>query len=219
MVTATAFLAMGQSFPNGKRATFYRRLRCPLLPARLADTLGASLLCFGVRVEEDGGQSVYTDRQHPVLPIYAKRHLHRLVYYNDLRTEYNVPTVNIHVYGTENDTRLLASAWRESFGSEISVYQGVDQKYDSWYVSMNARSANKAHAAQMVADLLGIPRDQAMAVGDELNDLELLAWAGMGICMGDGHTEVRAQADFVTGIQAENGVAQAIERFVLDARW
>lgn len=137
------------------------------------------------------------------------------MYYDDLRTENNVPTVNIHVYGTETDTKLLAGAWREAFGSKISVYQGVDHKYDAWFVSMNARLANKAHAAQMVADLLGIPRDQAMAVGDEINDLELLVWAGMGICMGDGHAEVRAQADYVTGTQAENGVALAIERFVL----
>ena len=187
--------------------------------ARLADKFDSSLLCFGVRVEEDGGRSVYTDRRHPVFPAYAERHAHRLVYYDDVKTKNDSPTVNIGVYGSEIDTALLASAWQEAFGSEISVYRSLDKKYDSWSVSMNARSANKAHAAQMVADLLDIPRDQAMAVGDELNDLELLAWAGMGICMGDGHAEVRAQADFVTGIQAENGVAQAIERFVLGARW
>ena len=80
---------------------------------------------------------------------------------------------------------------------------------------MNARSANKAHAAQMVAGMLGIPRERTLAVGDELNDLELLAWAGIGICMGNGHAEVRARADYITGTQAEDGVAQAIEQFVL----
>jgi len=82
-------------------------------------------------------------------------------------------------------------------------------------VSMNARLANKAHAAQTVAEMLGISRERTLAVGDELNDLELLAWAGLGIGMGDGHAEVRAQADYVTGTQAEDGVAQAIERYVL----
>jgi len=183
--------------------------------ARLADTFNASLLCFGVQVEDDGGRSVYTDRRHPVFPVYAERHAHRLVYYDDLRTEANVPAVNIGVYGSEIDTALLASAWQEAFGSEISVYRSVDKKYDSWCVSMNARSANKAHAAQTVAEMLGISRERTLAVGDELNDLELLAWAGLGIGMGDGHAEVRAQADYVTGTQAEDGVAQAIERYVL----
>ena len=183
--------------------------------ARLADTFNASLLCFGVQVEDDGGRSVYTDRWHPVFPAYAERHAHRLVYSDDLKTEIDIPTVNIGVFGSEIDTALLASAWQEAFGSEISVYRSVDKKYDSWRVSMNARSANKAHAAQTVAEMLGISRERTLAVGDELNDLELLAWAGLGIGMGDGHAEVRAQADYVTGTQAEDGVAQAIERYVL----
>ncbi|MGI4789000.1 MAG: Cof-type HAD-IIB family hydrolase [Janthinobacterium lividum] len=183
--------------------------------ARLADTIGASLLCFGVRVEDDGGRSVYTDRRHPVFPAYAERHAHRLVYCDDLRTETDVPTVSVGVFGSESDTGALALAWQESLGSEISVYHAVDKRYNCWCTYMNARSANKAHAAQLVAEMLGIARERTLAVGDHLNDLELLAWAGMGICMGDGHRDVRAQADHVTGTQAEDGVAQAIERFVL----
>jgi Cof subfamily protein (haloacid dehalogenase superfamily) len=183
--------------------------------ARLADAVGASLLCFGVRVEEDGGQSVYTDRRHPVFPAYAQRHAHRLVYCDDLRTETDVPTVNIGVYGSERDTEALALAWQGALGSEISVYHAVDKKYGSWCVFMNAKAANKAYAARLVAEMLNIPREQILAVGDELNDLELLAWAGLGVCMGDGHAKVRALADHVTGTQAEDGVAQAIERFVL----
>ena len=106
--------------------------------AHFADKFDASLLCFGVRVEEDGGRSVYTDRRHPVLPCYIKRHEHRLVYYDGLRTEADVPAVNIGVYSSDSDTASLSSAWREAFGSEVSVYRGVDKKYDSWGVFINA---------------------------------------------------------------------------------
>lgn len=182
--------------------------------ARLADTVSASLLCFGVRVEEDGGQSVYTDRRHPVFPAYAERHAHRLVYCDDLRIEADVPTVNIGVYGSERETETLAHAWQDALGSEASVYHSIEKKYGCWCTSMNAKAANKSHAAQMVAEMLSIPRERTLAVGDELNDLELLAWAGLGVCMGDGHAKVRALADHITGEQAEDGVAQAIERFV-----
>ena len=63
--------------------------------------------------------------------------------------------------------------------------------------------------------MLGVPREQTLAVGDHLNDLELLEWAGLGVCMGDGYAEVVARADYVTGALAEDGAAQAIERFVL----
>ena len=183
--------------------------------ARLADAMGASLLCFGVRVEDDGGQRVYTDRRHPVFPAYEERHAHRLIYCNDLRTEAHVPTVNIGVYGSERETEALAHAWQDALGSEASIYHSIEKKYGCWCTSMNAKAANKAHAAQMVAEMLGIPRDRTLAVGDELNDLELLAWAGVGVCVGDGHAKVRALADYVAGTQAEDGVAQAIEQFVL----
>ena len=183
--------------------------------ALLADTLRLSLLCFGVHVEDDGGQSIYTDQRHPVLPAYSVKHAHRFIYRDDLREENNIAAVNIGVYGSEADTKALADAWRDAFSSEVSVYHSADKRYGCWVTNMNARAANKAHAAQIVAERLGISQEQTLAVGDELNDLELLVWAGMGVCMGDGQTDVQAHADWVTGTRAEDGAAQAIERFVL----
>lgn len=119
------------------------------------------------------------------------------------------------VYGREQETEALAVAWRDALGSDVSVYHSRDGKYGCWCAFMNARSANKAHAARTVAAMLGVPQEQTLAVGDEMNDLEMLQWAGMGVCMGDGNAEVRALADYVTGTLAEDGSAQVIERFVL----
>lgn len=185
--------------------------------ARLAHALGMAPLCFGVHVEEDGGRSVYTDRVHPVAPAYAVRNAQRLVFHDNLATEMGneIRPVGMTVYGLERETEALAVAWRDAFGSEVSVYHTPDGKYGCWCAFMNARAANKAHAAKAVADMLGVPQEQTLAIGDELNDLEMLQWAGMGVCMGDGHAEVRGHADYVTGTLAEDGAAQAIERFVL----
>lgn len=54
-----------------------------------------------------------------------------------------------------------------------------------------------------------------MAVGDQLNDIEMLKWAGTGIAMGNAHPEVMAVADWVTASNDEDGCAIALERFVL----
>ncbi len=183
--------------------------------SRIAHTFGAAPLCFGVHVEQDGGKSVYTDRLYPVVAAYVSRNLSRLVFQEDLVVGDDLQPVGMAVYGLQGETSSVANAWQEAFGREVSVYHSPDRKYGCWCAFMNRRAANKAHAAKAVASRLGLPRERTLAVGDHLNDLELLEWAGMGVCMGDGHKNVLLRADFVTGTLAEDGAAQAIERFVL----
>ena len=183
--------------------------------ARLAHAFGSAPLCFGVHVEEDGGSSVYTDRVRPVVPAYASRNAHRLVFRDDLAANGEIQPVGMAVYGLEDGTQALAQAWQDSLGTSVSVYHSPDSKYGCWCAFMNARAANKAHAAKTVADMLCVPQEQTLGIGDELNDLEMLQWAGLGVCMGNGHAEVRGRADHVTGTLAEDGAAQAIERFAL----
>ena len=52
-----------------------------------------------------------------------------------------------------------------------------------------------------------------MAIGDNFNDLDMIEYAGLGIAMENAPDEVKAQADFVTTSNAEDGVATAIEKF------
>lgn len=75
---------------------------------------------------------------------------------------------------------------------------------------------NKGAAlTEYLADL-GIDRRNVMAVGDSENDASLLAAAGFRVAMGNAVPALKAQADVVTGTNAEDGVAQAIRRFVLE---
>ena len=53
-----------------------------------------------------------------------------------------------------------------------------------------------------------------IAFGDGYNDLSMLRLAGMGVAMANAAPEVRADADYVTLSNEEDGVAVAIERFL-----
>lgn len=183
--------------------------------ARIAHSFGVSPLCFGVHTEEDGGKCVYTDSRFPQPDAYLARNAHRLVYGEDLELADNLQPVGMGVYAPRESAEPLADAWQDILGNDISVFASPDHKYDCWCTFLNAKTADKAHAARRVADMLGVPQEETMAIGDHLNDLELLHWAGLGVCMGDGHEKARARADYVTGTLAEDGVAQAIERFIL----
>ena len=61
----------------------------------------------------------------------------------------------------------------------------------------------------------GIARKEVIAFGDEQNDMEMLRLAGMGVAMGNSGGEIQACADWTTGGNDSNGIADALQRFVL----
>jgi HAD superfamily hydrolase (TIGR01484 family) len=70
---------------------------------------------------------------------------------------------------------------------------------------------SKASGLQYVAEQLGVDAEDVLAIGDGRNDLEMLAWAGRGVAMGQAVEEVKQGADDVTGTVNEDGAAQEIE--------
>ena len=75
--------------------------------------------------------------------------------------------------------------------------------------------SNKGSGVAALADHLGLAREQIICVGDAGNDLHMLHYAGLGVAMGNASAEIKAQADFVTLSNEEDGVAHVIERFIL----
>jgi len=76
--------------------------------------------------------------------------------------------------------------------------------------------ANKGDAVQYLAEeLLGLQAANVMAIGDNFNDLEMIAYAGVGVAMGNAPDAVKAGANWVAPDVEEDGVALAIEQFVL----
>lgn len=76
--------------------------------------------------------------------------------------------------------------------------------------------ANKGIGLSALARALGIGREAVMALGDQHNDLPMLRFAGLGIAMGNAEEDIKRQADAVTATNAEDGVAEAIQRYCLD---
>lgn len=74
---------------------------------------------------------------------------------------------------------------------------------------------SKARALEHVAAAHGITMDEIMAIGDGLNDCEILGAVGLGVAMGNACPEALAVSRVQVGRNDEDGVAEAIERFVL----
>ena len=84
-------------------------------------------------------------------------------------------------------------------------------------MEVNAPGVNKGRGLLALAQELGLARSQVMACGDSGNDLAMIRLAGLGVAMGNATPEVRAAADAVTLDNNHDGVAHAIETFVLQA--
>lgn len=85
----------------------------------------------------------------------------------------------------------------------------------SGFVEVHAHGVSKGAALRALAATLGIPREHTVALGDEENDIPALQAAGLGIAMGNAPERVKAIAGIVAGSNAEDGWAEAIERYVL----
>jgi Cof subfamily protein (haloacid dehalogenase superfamily) len=83
------------------------------------------------------------------------------------------------------------------------------------FVEVLSPDINKGEALGFVAEKYGATLAETMAVGDAWNDVPLITAAGIGVAMGSGPPELFAKADAVVGDVAHDGVAEAIERFVL----
>jgi Cof subfamily protein (haloacid dehalogenase superfamily) len=79
------------------------------------------------------------------------------------------------------------------------------------YLEILPAGVNKAKAVAALSQFLGIGLSEVAAIGDGLNDLEMLSEAGLAIAMGNASDRLKAAADLVVGSNDEAGVAQAVD--------
>lgn len=116
----------------------------------------------------------------------------------------------ILLIGEESELDHLAPSLKTRYSEQVHV-----TKSKSSFLEMVEVSVNKGTALKALANQLGIQQEEIMAIGDSFNDLEMIRYAGVGVAMGNARAEVKEAADYVTGTNMEDGVAQAVEKFVL----
>lgn len=99
-----------------------------------------------------------------------------------------------------------------------------DELFSEWfdiygmgtYSDVILRGVTKATGMQRVLDHVGISRENCIGIGDSVNDLPMIEFAGLGVAMGNAPEEVKKRADVVTEGIDNDGVAVMIEKYVLE---
>lgn len=84
------------------------------------------------------------------------------------------------------------------------------------YIEFMHKNVTKGIGLLKLADLLGVPHAATMAIGDNINDIEMLEAAGLSVGVHNLNPVIRSYCDVVTSAtNTEGAVAEAIERFIL----
>lgn len=111
------------------------------------------------------------------------------------------------------DEKKLDDLWiqmEEKFGDTLYITKSKPQ-----FLEFTHPQATKGQGLMAVADLLGIKKEEILALGDSYNDLELFRHAGFAVAMDNARDDIKREADYVTCSNNDDGVAEAIEKLVL----
>ncbi|WAM33419.1 Cof-type HAD-IIB family hydrolase [Caldicellulosiruptor morganii] len=112
----------------------------------------------------------------------------------------------------DNDTEKVDYVRRQI---EEKVESIETTKSDINILEVMKKGVNKRNALEFVCSYLNIDKKEVVAIGDNENDLQMIEFAGLGIAMENAIGELKKIADYITDSYENDGVAKAIEKFIL----
>jgi len=119
------------------------------------------------------------------------------------------PTM-IVLRGDTHTAPILRAKYGAMFGGEIQVTSTAPHLVDFLHPA-----AGKDRALACLCDHLAIPLGRVIAIGDGINDLDMIRTAGLGVLVGNAAPELWPYADYVTQASYSHGIAEVIERYCL----
>ena len=95
------------------------------------------------------------------------------------------------------------------FEKELDVYD------HGGYIECASRGCTKSGAVKTILNYLGIKKENSIAIGDSVNDMDMLKNAGIAVAVGNAIDKVKEIADFVSTPCSDGGVGYAIEELLL----
>ena len=179
-------------------------------------------------------------RKHDVTPYYCTPHrfyygnfMFKLFYFATkiLGTRSNKLDAQ-YVYSWDQWKKILHDEKDDIVKSEIifrdpaSIYELRNELKDideleivdssKYNIEITRKGVSKGKAVERLAILYGVKREEIMTIGDSQNDITMIEYAGLGIAMGNSEDVVKQKADYVTDSNDNEGVANAINKFIIE---
>jgi Cof subfamily protein (haloacid dehalogenase superfamily) len=124
----------------------------------------------------------------------------------------STPINKLLIIGTD-PRKLKALRWQlnQQVGEQVTLVSAAIENQ----LEVLPKGQSKANGVRLLLKDLGVALENVMAIGDAENDIDMLKMVGLGVAVGNASDEVKAAVKEVVSSNHDNGVAEAIEKFVL----
>lgn len=150
---------------------------------------------------------------------YTDEHIQHAPADNELEVIESIDRSVPHVYALVDPDMVerISTALDQINGITYYTAPGANDKWpDAVGIQVNHIDADKFHGVNALRDILGIPIDNTLAIGDGDNDVALFRNARLKIAMGNATDSLKEQADYVVATVDQDGFVDAMNTHVLN---
>ena len=129
----------------------------------------------------------------------------------DLYSYVDFPIVKMMLAGEPEALKAPEKEIAEQFEGRLDVYRA-----DPHFLELMPKGINKSAGVAKIAEYLGVKQEEVMACGDANNDIPMLEYAGLSVAVANASESAKAVSKFISLSNDEDGVAYAVEKFVLN---
>lgn len=120
------------------------------------------------------------------------------------------PVAKCLIVGDPQPLAALETRMAEHLKDKMGVFRS-----EPFFLELVPKGIDKALSLGVLLQEIGLLREEMMAIGDGYNDLSMIKFAGLGVAMSNAQQVVKDNADFITLSNEEDGVAYAVNKFIL----
>jgi hypothetical protein len=184
------------------------------VPAGLAQEVVAATTQAGLHLNVYLDDELYVSRITPEAQFYSRINMDMPINeVGDLSgwlTSTGVEPTKLVIVTDSSRTDGVLADYTARFGAALQVTKSHPR-----FTELTNSECSKGRALAFLAEHHGVPRAEVMAIGDGLNDLDMLTWAGYGVAMQGAPDAVLKASRIVCPPLELDGAADAIERYAL----
>jgi len=188
------------------RTIFEQKLDETLVPLlyHVAKEAGMQILTY------QGEGIVATDKNDKYVQEEARINKMPVEEYDDFLQQLVYPVNKCLIVGDPAPLHQLEIKLKKELEGRMDVYRSAD-----YFLECVPLGIDKARSIDRLITTLGIKKEEVIACGDGYNDLSMINFSGLGVAMSNAADDIKAQADYVTLSNEEDGIAHVVDKFIL----
>ena len=164
----------------------------------------------GVFIHTYVGDEIFTENENPYTDIESAITGLPVKIVEDFKKAISEPVVKALMVEEPEKLKAVEAKLQNELNESFSVMRSKP-----YFLEFTEYGVTKGTSLNQLINVLGITRDEVIAMGDSYNDLAMIEFAGLGVAMGNAPDDIKEKSDFVTDTNMNDGVAKVVEEFIL----